>query len=258
MRRMSVVTLLALSACVTEQEYETVLNEREALRGRITKIEDELDQAKGRIKELETQLEDAKVAKPNRPPEAQVAAVFSELKLSKRDKIYANMVTSMGKIRCELYPNIAPTTVLNFVGLAEGTKEWTDPETGQKTMQKLYDGTKFHRVLKGFLIQAGDPLGTGRGGPGYVFPDEVWSDVRFDRPGLLAMANSGANTNGSQFFITDARPQHLNGRNTIFGQCDLETVRKIMDVETTGPEKAMPAEDVVLESVTIERVKLDD
>lgn len=127
--------------------------------------------------------------------------------------------TTMGKISCELYPDKAPMTVDNFVGLATGTKEWTNPASRAKMKGKpLYNGTIFHRVISGFMIQGGDPLGNGSGDPGYSFKDE-FSNLRFDQPGRLAMANSGPNTNGSQFFITDAPTPHLNNRHTILGQC---------------------------------------
>lgn len=131
----------------------------------------------------------------------------------------AVLQTTAGTITCELYPNKAPMTVDNFVGLATGTKEWRNPATRAKMKNKpLYDGTIFHRVIPGFMIQGGDPMGNGAGDPGYSFKDE-FSDLRFDQPGRLAMANSGPNTNGSQFFITEVPTPHLNNRHTIFGQC---------------------------------------
>ena len=138
--------------------------------------------------------------------------------------------TTAGDLTCELFPSNAPKTVKNFIGLATGTKEWTDPQTGQKTTRPLYDGTIFHRVIPSFMIQGGDPLGQGTGGPGYSFEDEFDSSLTFAVPGRLAMANSGPNTNGSQFFITEVPTPHLNGRHTIFGQCDdasVELVKKI-------------------------------
>lgn len=255
MHRWGLVLAVALSGCVTEEEYKAIIEDRESLRTRVSELEDELDQAKGKIKEMEKRLEKAAEKVPNRPPEAQVAAAYSQLKLGKKDKIYAELTTTMGPISCELYPHIAPTAVLNFVGLAEGTKEWTDPKTGEKTDMKLYDGTIFHRVIKGFMIQGGDPAGNGHGTPGYTFPDEVWPDIRFDRPGVLAMANGGRNTNGSQFFITEEKQRHLNGKHTIFGLCDMETVKKIIDVEVD--EDSKPKTDVVLEKVEIVRKKRD-
>ncbi|HEX9050141.1 MAG TPA: peptidylprolyl isomerase [Anaeromyxobacter sp.] len=131
---------------------------------------------------------------------------------------YATFKTSLGDIVVKLLPEKAPKTVENFVGLAEGKKEWKDPRTGQMQKKPLYDGTVFHRVIPGFMIQGGDPLGNGTGGPGYKFADEIGPDNRFDRPGLLAMANAGPNTNGSQFFITEVPTPHLNRGHTIFGE----------------------------------------
>src|SRR5438093_8314545 len=132
--------------------------------------------------------------------------------------LYATFNTSEGSFVVKLFSKDAPETVANFVGLATGEKEWTDPRTGAKTHAKLYDGTVFHRVIPNFMIQGGDPLGTGTGDPGYRFKDEVQGGRRFDKPGLLAMANAGPNTNGSQFFITEVPTPHLNNKHTIFGE----------------------------------------
>ena len=132
--------------------------------------------------------------------------------------LYAIFQTSLGDIVVKLYEKDAPKTVANFVGLANGSKEWTDPRTRQKSTAPLYDGTVFHRVIPQFMIQGGDPLGTGTGDPGYRFEDEFSSGKRFDKPGLLAMANAGPNTNGSQFFITEVPTPHLNNKHTIFGE----------------------------------------
>ena len=139
--------------------------------------------------------------------------------------------TTAGKLTCKHFGNQTPKTVANFVGLAEGTKEWTNPAShAKKHGVSLYEGTIFHRVIPNFMIQGGDPLGNGAGDPGYSFEDEFVPELRFDRPGRLAMANSGPNTNGSQFFITEVPTPHLTGRHTIFGQCDaasIALVRKI-------------------------------
>jgi len=136
--------------------------------------------------------------------------------------------TTAGNITCTLFPDKAPLTVANFIGLATGTKAWKDPKTGKMMHTPLYDGTIFHRVIPNFMIQGGDPIGTGSGDPGYSFKDEFTDDLTFDQPGRLAMANSGPNTNGSQFFITEVPTPHLNGKHTIFGQCeDLDVVKKI-------------------------------
>jgi len=149
--------------------------------------------------------------------------------------------TSMGNLRCKLFPKEAPKTVANFIGLAEGTKDWTDPATGQvKHGVPLYSGTIFHRVIPNFMIQGGDPLGTGIGDPGYKFEDEIVPSLTFDRPGRLAMANAGPGTNGSQFFITEVPTPHLNGHHTIFGQCDeasVDLVKKIARVPRDARDK---------------------
>ena len=132
--------------------------------------------------------------------------------------LYAIFQTSLGDITVKLFEKEAPKTIANFVGLANGSKEWTDPRTRQKSSAALYDGTKFHRVIPQFMIQGGDPLGTGTGDPGYRFEDEFQSGKKFDKPGLLAMANAGPGTNGSQFFITEVPTPHLNNKHTIFGE----------------------------------------
>ena len=134
------------------------------------------------------------------------------------ETLTATLTTSQGTITIQLFPDHAPKTVRNFVELAEGGKEWTDPRTGQITKDKLYDGTVFHRVIPQFMIQGGDPLGTGTGGPGYKFADEIGPDNKFTKPGLLAMANAGPNTNGSQFFITEIPTPWLDRGHTIFGE----------------------------------------
>lgn len=170
-------------------------------------------------------------------------------------EMLATLETSMGTIRVRLFPQEAPKTVENFVGLATGTKEWTDPTTGEKVRRPLYDGTIFHRVIPEFMIQGGDPRGNGTGGPGYTFEDEFQSGRKFDRPGLLAMANAGPNTNGSQFFVTTVATPWLDGRHTIFGEvaddASLDVAVAISLVPTDGADR--PTEDVVLESVTIHR-----
>ncbi|MCI4063261.1 peptidylprolyl isomerase [Micromonospora sp. R77] len=171
------------------------------------------------------------------------------------EAVYATLHTNAGPIRLELFPNHAPKTVRNFVDLAEGTKEYTDPRTGQPGNGPYYDGTISHRVISGFMIQMGDPTGTGRGGPGYTFADEFHPELRFDRPYLLAMANAGPGTNGSQFFITVSPTPHLNNRHTIFGEVADEASRKVVDQianTPTGPSDR-PRQDVVIERVEIER-----
>jgi peptidyl-prolyl cis-trans isomerase A (cyclophilin A) len=168
---------------------------------------------------------------------------------------YATMKTTMGDIVIHLFENHAPKTVANFVGLAEGTQKYSVPQTGRKTPEKFYDGLGFHRIIKDFMIQGGDPLGDGRGGPGYQFADEFHPELQFDRKYLLAMANAGPGTNGSQFFITTAPTPHLNNRHTIFGEVEDESSRAVVDAinatRTDGRDR--PVEPVVIESVEIER-----
>jgi peptidyl-prolyl cis-trans isomerase A (cyclophilin A) len=167
----------------------------------------------------------------------------------------ATLHTSMGDIRITLFADQAPKTVRNFTGLAEGTLEWTDPRVRAKSTAPLYDGTVFHRVISGFMIQGGDPLGTGTGGPGYRFADEFTSELVFDRPYLLAMANAGPGTNGSQFFITVTPTKHLNMKHTIFGEVADQESRDVVDAiaaTPTGPGDR-PTTPVVISAIDITR-----
>ena len=166
----------------------------------------------------------------------------------------ATLHTNLGDIRVNLFGNHAPKTVANFVGLADGSREWKHPATGKTTTEPLYNGTVFHRVISNFMIQGGDPLGRGTGGPGYNFADEFHPELSFDRPYLLAMANAGPNTNGSQFFITVAKTQHLNRKHTIFGEVADADSRAVVDrIAATPTERGdRPKTDVVIESVTFE------
>jgi peptidyl-prolyl cis-trans isomerase A (cyclophilin A) len=165
----------------------------------------------------------------------------------------ATLETTQGRVVVRLFPDHAPKTVANFVELAEGSRQWTNPTSGQATNAKLYDGTIFHRVIPDFMIQGGDPLGTGTGGPGYKFADEIHPDLQFSKPYLLAMANAGPGTNGSQFFITTGATPWLNGRHTIFGEVieGADVVDKISHVKTGSQDR--PVENVVIESVTVTR-----
>jgi peptidyl-prolyl cis-trans isomerase A (cyclophilin A) len=167
---------------------------------------------------------------------------------------YATLKTNHGDITVQLFPNHAPTTVKNFVGLATGTQEYTDATTGEKKTGRFYDGLTFHRIIDGFMIQGGDPRGDGRGGPGYEFKDEFHPELRFDKPYLLAMANAGPGTNGSQFFITLGPTPHLNMRHTIFGEVADAASRGVVDQIGKTRTGAMdrPVEPVILESVTVE------
>jgi peptidyl-prolyl cis-trans isomerase A (cyclophilin A) len=167
---------------------------------------------------------------------------------------YALIETSEGNIVCRLFEKEAPKTVANFIDLTEGKREWTHPNTRKKSSDPLYAGTVFHRVIPGFMIQGGDPMGTGFGGPGYQFEDETkGSPHRFDKPGKLAMANSGPNTNGSQFFITVANTDWLTGKHTIFGEVveGYDVAEKISKVARNRQDR--PNKDVVVKSVKIER-----
>ena len=169
---------------------------------------------------------------------------------------YAVMKTSKGVVKLKLYGDQSPRAVGNFMALANGTKPWTDPRDGQTKTTPLYNGTIFHRVIPGFMVQGGDPMGDGRGGPGYRFQDEFDPSLQFNRPGLLAMANSGPNTNGSQFFITDGEAPWLNNRHTIFGEVTegMDVVKAIVAV----PRRADDGSDRPLQPVYIESVTVSD
>ncbi|MFO0676718.1 MAG: peptidylprolyl isomerase [Polyangiaceae bacterium] len=166
--------------------------------------------------------------------------------------LVATITTGKGVMTCKLYDDKAPKTVANFVGLARGLRPWKSPK-GEWVKKAAYDGTLFHRVIKGFMIQGGDPKGDGSGEPGYVIADEIWKDAKHDRAGLLCMANRGPNTNGQQFFITDASAPHLDRGYTIFGECAPESVvHAIADVPTHGDRPDMP---VAIKSIVISREK---
>lgn len=174
--------------------------------------------------------------------------------MARQPGTYAVFNTSEGTVVCRLFESEAPKTVQNFVELAEGKRQWTHPDSRQKSSSKLYDGTIFHRVIPNFMIQGGDPAGTGYGGPGYQFEDETkGSPHKFDKPGKLAMANAGPNTNGSQFFITVAATTWLTGKHTIFGEVveGQDVVDKIANVARGRNDK--PNKDIVVNSVVIER-----
>ena len=169
------------------------------------------------------------------------------------EALYATFQTSLGEIVVKLLPEKAPKTVENFVGLAEGTKDWTDPRSNQKVRQPYYDGVIFHRVINGFMIQGGDPLGQGIGGPGYTFADEFHPKARHNKAGMLSMANRGPNTNGGQFFITLAPTPHLDDRHSVFGEVveGIDVVKKIGSLPTGDRDR--PLTDVVIQKITIEK-----
>jgi peptidyl-prolyl cis-trans isomerase A (cyclophilin A) len=164
-------------------------------------------------------------------------------------KLFADLETAQGKLECELYSDKAPITVANFVGLARGIRPWK--QDGKWVKKPLYDGLVFHRVVKGFMIQGGDPNKDGSGGPGYEIPDEIWEDAHHDQRGLLCMANRGANTNGSQFFIMDGSAPHLDGGYTIFGKCGpADVIEKLSNTPTVGDRATDPPE---IEKVVVRR-----
>jgi peptidyl-prolyl cis-trans isomerase A (cyclophilin A) len=167
--------------------------------------------------------------------------------------VFARFDTSEGSFTVRLFDREAPKTVGNFAGLAEGTKEWTDPRTNKRVTQPYYNGIVFHRVIDGFMIQGGDPLGQGIGGPGYTFADEFHPSLRHNRPGILSMANRGPNTNGGQFFITLGPTPHLDDRHSVFGEVveGMDVVKKIGGAKTDGHDR--PVTDIVINTVTIER-----
>jgi peptidyl-prolyl cis-trans isomerase A (cyclophilin A) len=167
--------------------------------------------------------------------------------------VYAQFVTTEGNFTVRLYSDEVPKTVENFVGLAEGTKEWSDPRTNEKVKKPYYDGVIFHRVIDGFMIQGGDPLGQGIGGPGYTFADEFHPELRHNKAGVLSMANRGPNTNGGQFFITLGPTPHLDDRHSVFGEVveGMDVVRKIGGTRTA--ERDRPVNDIVIKSIKIER-----
>ena len=167
--------------------------------------------------------------------------------------IYAEFHTTEGNFTIRLYDAEAPKTVENFVGLAEGTKEWTGPRTNKKVTQPYYDGIVFHRVIDGFMIQGGDPLGQGVGGPGYNFADEFHPSLRHNKAGILSMANRGPNTNGGQFFITLGPTPHLDNRHSVFGEVvdGMDVVRQIGSTKTGAGDR--PVKDVVINTIKIDR-----
>jgi peptidyl-prolyl cis-trans isomerase A (cyclophilin A) len=168
----------------------------------------------------------------------------------------ATIETTIGDIHCELFADKTPMTVANFVGLARGLKPFRDPKSGKTEKRPFYDGLTFHRVIPGFMVQGGDPLGIGSGDAGYKFADEIDPSLEHDAPGTLSMANAGPGTNGSQFFITEVPTAHLNGRHTVFGKCkEVDVVKQMTRVEKAPGSDSTPATPIVIERVTIARGK---
>jgi peptidyl-prolyl cis-trans isomerase A (cyclophilin A) len=186
---------------------------------------------------------------------AALCCAGGSLAQEKKVPVYATLKTSMGEIVIQLFEDKAPKTVANFIELATGVKEWTDPKTKEKVKRPLYNGTVFHRVIPGFMIQGGDPLGNGTGGPGYRFEDEFHADLKHSKTGILSMANAGPNTNGSQFFITYKPTPWLDGRHSVFGE--VVKGQNVVDAIGNAPRdfRDRPVKDIVLEEVVITRGK---
>jgi peptidyl-prolyl cis-trans isomerase A (cyclophilin A) len=186
---------------------------------------------------------------------AALCCAGGSLAQEKKGPVYATLKTSMGDIVIQLFEDKAPKTVANFIELATGVKEWTDPKTKEKVKRPLYNGTVFHRVIPGFMIQGGDPLGNGTGGPGYRFEDEFHTDLKHSKTGILSMANAGPNTNGSQFFITYKPTPWLDGRHSVFGE--VVKGQNVVDAIGNAPRdfRDRPVKDIVLEEVVITRGK---
>ena len=241
MARQALVLTLALAAtgCTAElKEENTVLGDR------VRSLESDVSHKEAEIERLKVQVADLQKADQDRE-------LAASLGLEPGQHIYAHIQTSMGAFVCELEPEKAPRTVANFVNLAEGTKEFTDPVTRQQKREPYYDGVIFHRVIPGFMIQTGDRTGTGRGGPGFTIPDEFSPTLRH-KPGTLSMANRGPNTGGAQFFITEVATPHLDDRHSVFGYCDpVSLVKEIANVPRDRNDR--PIKDVVLQSITIHR-----
>jgi peptidyl-prolyl cis-trans isomerase A (cyclophilin A) len=229
------------------------------LEGKVKELEKKNEALQSEVKSLESakrSLQQKLAQAQTEPPKVNLDDVGKTLGVKPGEKLYATFETSMGRLVAELFWEKAPNTVTNFVQLAEGTKEWTDPRTNKKEKKPLYNGTMFRRVIPDFMIQGGDPLGNGTGGPGYTFADEFHPSLKHDGPGVLSMANSGRNTNGSQFFITEKETPWLDRRHSIFGRVTdgLDLIPKITRVEKAdGEGGSKPKVDIVLTSVTIGR-----
>ncbi len=245
----AILTLAATGACANKELEEKV----KGLEEQNSSCQRDLKAAETAKRSLQQKLAQAASA----PPPVNVDEVGKTLGVKPGEKLFATFDTSMGMIVAELFWEKAPNTVTNFVQLAEGTKEWTDPRTNKKMVGKsLYNGTIFHRVIPEFMIQGGDPLGQGTGGPGYRFADEFNASLRHDVPGVLSMANSGRNTNGSQFFITEVPTPWLDGKHSVFGKVveGIELVPKITHVEKADGDKgSKPKVDIQLKNVWIGR-----
>lgn len=246
-----IAALVASAGACANAELEQKVKD---LEDKNTALERDLKAAEQAKRSLQQRLAQAQKTPPT--PKLSVDEAGKALGVKAGEKLFATFDTSMGTLSAELFWEKAPVTVLNFVQLAEGTKEWTDPRTNEKVKKPLYNGTIFHRVIPDFMIQGGDPLGQGTGGPGFRFEDEFHPELRHVGPGVLSMANSGRNTNGSQFFITEKDTPWLDDRHSVFGKIveGADLIPKITRVEKSdGPQGSRPKVDVVLKKVTIVR-----
>ena len=225
-----------------------LLAERDELRAQVDDLDQLVQQTEAERDAWKSRAESLR----GRLDEQRTRETYVRLGLEAGDALTATLETNHGDLSCALWPDKAPVAVLNFVELAEGTRAWRDPRTGLEVERRFYDGLTFHRVIPRFVIQGGDPLANGTGGPGYKFEDEIVPGAVFDRPGLLAMANAGPDTNGSQFFVTEGAVPTLNGKHTIFGECDeIDVIKEIARVEADANDK--PLSPVTLRRVTITR-----
>jgi peptidyl-prolyl cis-trans isomerase A (cyclophilin A) len=227
------------------------LTRLEALAGEVAELRERLGAVEGALAGAGKPTGKPVVTEDVRPPEAKDLDGYIR-DLPGTGPLTATIETSQGTLHCTLLADAAPMTVANFVGLARGLKAWRDPRTGKPARKPFYDGLIFHRVIPEFMLQGGDPTGTGTGDPGYRFGDETRSSLRHDGPGVLSMANAGPGTNGSQFFITEKATPWLDGKHTIFGRCrEAELIKKIARVQRNAQDR--PLEDVVIQHVTISR-----
>ena len=247
-----VISLVLQLSCVGNSELQ---GERDELAAQVTELQASVERLEAEKKVLDGRLQAAADERRKLQDEMDALTedqVWKRLRIAKGQAMSVDFTTTLGDVTCALWPEKAPMTVLNFVDLSEGSREWKDPRTNEWVQRPLYNGTIFHRVIPDFMIQGGDPMGTGRGGPGYRFKDEKQPGVTFEKPGLLAMANAGPNTNGSQFFITEGTPTHLNGKHTIFGG-DCEPMKVVQAIARTKAVRNKPVTDVVVSRVRIRR-----
>jgi len=241
------IAVLLLAGCDADLKVHANGLEQE-----VASLETQVHVQEMEVRDLERQLDDCQKQIELKA----VDEILAEANIDSSAPLHAVLHTSHGDIRIELLPTVAPRTVANFVGLAEGTREWIDPRTGEpRTGEPLYRNVVFHRVIADYIVQCGDPLGSGFGGPGYSFPDEFSEEIYHSEPGIVSMANSGPDTNGSQFFITLDVARHLDTKHSRFvkGVEGLEVAAAISRVPAGKEVKHQPNEPVILRSVTIER-----